>query len=378
MNTKLLRHLITLLFLTVTIHAFSSNLSQNAQISLLTQDKGDEMYAFFGHTAIRIKDDSLRIDLVYNYGTFNFNTPNFYIRFIRGDLDYCLSIDDFDYFVDFSSETKRTIHEQVLILTYEEKVKMLELLETCYTTSARYYRYDFLKNNCATKIRDIIEDATNKRIDFSTSEFEGMSFRQLLKPYVARNYWIDLGFNILLGMESDKAANPADYMFLPIYIHDFLENSNYSENSYILLDASPTKNEGINFSYILPWIIFVVLVVLNFWKKSRKGILFTISIIFGLFGILISFLSIYSLHPALGNNLNVLWTLPAFMILFFRKKRINEYFKIVYILIIALFIALQGIIPQELSPVFIPWMIILMIINITDLKIIKARLYKSN
>ena len=138
------------ILLLILISANTFALSRDAQVSLLTQDAGDELYAYFGHTAIRIKDDSLHIDRVYNYGTFNFNTPNFYLKFIHGDLDYCLSIDDFDYFVYVSSETKRTIHEQVLNLTYEEKVKMANLLETCYTTSARYYRYDFLKNNCAS------------------------------------------------------------------------------------------------------------------------------------------------------------------------------------------------------------------------------------
>jgi hypothetical protein len=205
------------------------------------------MYAYFGHTAIRVTDDSLYVDVVYNYGTFNFNTPNFYMRFIKGDLDYCLSIDDFDYFVYFSNETKRTIREQELNLSLEEKVKLVTALETCYATSDRYYRYDFLKNNCATKIRDIIEDATNKSIDFNNSGYNGLTFRQLLKPFVSKNYWADFGINLVMGMETDKMASPSDYMFLPIYIHSYLEECNCIRRS---IGARNIRIVGAKISFI--------------------------------------------------------------------------------------------------------------------------------
>lgn len=372
-NNKL-THSIKSLFLPILFLLMSFNasaLSQDAQISLITQDAGDEMYAYFGHTAIRIKDDSLNIDQVYNYGTFDFNTPNFYIKFIRGDLDYCLSIDDFDYFVYFSSETKRTIHEQVLNLTYEEKVNMITLLETCYTTSARYYRYDFLKNNCATKIRDIIEDATNKRIDFDESGFKGKTFRQLLKPFVSKNYWIEFGINIAMGMKTDKPATPSDYMFLPVYIYDFLEGSEYAQKSVILLDASPKTEKGFNFSYLSPWIIVLLLIGLSFIPKTRKPVLYFVSIIFTLLGLLLLFMDLYSLHPAIGSNLNTLWTLPAIVLILFRKRKFNDYLKLAYILIIVLFIALQTILPQQLSFTFIPWMIMLLVVSLLDLQVIK-------
>ncbi len=351
--------------------------TNSLRISLLTQDKGDEMYAYFGHTAIRVTDDSLNIDKVYNYGTFDFNTPNFYIRFIKGDLDYCLSIDDFDYFVYFSNETKRTIREQELVLSFEDKVNLVNSLDKCYTSSARYYRYDFLKNNCATKIRDIIEEATNNKIDFSNAGYQGKTFRQLLKPFVSRNYWVDFGINLVMGIETDKMASSSDYMFLPIYIHSYLEECDCAKNSTIILDASQNTKTKFKFSYILPWIIISLLILLSFWKKTKIFVLYFISIIFGLLGILILFLSLYSLHPALSQNFNILWTLPALLLLFFRNKKINDYFKLSYILLISVFISFQNIITQELSFTFIPWMILMIVICILDLKIIKKRIYKG-
>ncbi|MDD4149387.1 MAG: DUF4105 domain-containing protein [Bacteroidales bacterium] len=365
------------ILLLILISANTYALSQDAQVSLLTQDTGDEMYAYFGHTAIRIKDDSLHIDQVYNYGTFNFNTPNFYIKFIHGDLDYCLSIDDFDYFVYFSAETKRTIHEQILNLTYDEKVKLINLLETCYTTSARYYRYDFLKNNCATKIRDIIEDATDNRINFDNSGFSGQTFRQLLKPFISKNYWADLGINLATGMETDKAASPSDYMFLPVYIHDFLENSEFAQPSYILLDASVKKESTFNFSYLSPWIIALLLIALSFLSKTRKIVLYTVSIVFTLLGLLLLFLSVYSLHLAISDNLNVLWTLPAILMIVFRKRNSHDYLKLAYLIIIVLFISLQNIIPQAISFTFIPWMLLLIVIILLDIKAINRMVFRK-
>ncbi|MDD2385615.1 MAG: DUF4105 domain-containing protein [Bacteroidales bacterium] len=365
------------ILLLILISANTFALSRDAQVSLLTQDAGDELYAYFGHTAIRIKDDSLHIDRVYNYGTFNFNTPNFYLKFIHGDLDYCLSIDDFDYFVYVSSETKRTIHEQVLNLTYEEKVKMANLLETCYTTSARYYRYDFLKNNCATKIRDIIEDATDNRINFDKSGFSGQYFRQLLKPFISKNYWIDLGINLATGMETDKAASPSDYMFLPVYIYDFFEDSEFAQKSYVLLDATPEKETKFNFSYLSPWIIVLLLIAFSFLSKTRKIVLYTISIIFTLLGLLLFFLNVYSLHLAMGSNLNVLWTLPAFVLIICRKRNFHDYLKLAYLIIIILFISLQSILPQNISFTFIPWMLLIIVIILLDIKVINKRIFRK-
>lgn len=357
----------------------TSALSHDVRISLITQDLGDEMYAYFGHTAIRVKDDSLDVDQVYNYGTFDFGTPNFYIRFIKGDLDYCLSIDDYDYFEYFSNESKRTIHEQILNLSYKEKVKMVLLLETCYNTSARYYRYDFLKNNCSTKIRDIIEDATDNRIDFGTADFHGKTFRQLLEPLVSRNYWIEFGINFLMGRETDKLAKPEDYMFLPIYIHDFLDNPKYANKSEVILDASPEKKSGFDFSYLAPWLIVLLLSALSLWKKSQKIVLYFVCVVFSLFGLLILSLGIYSLHPALGNNMNILWTIPALLILIVRNAKIGKFIRYAYLAVFALIFINWFWFPQEMSTTFIPWMLCMSFLLIVDLKLFdKVKCCKKN
>jgi len=346
-----------------------SALSQNLKISLLTQEPGNELYAYFGHTAIRVKDDSLFIDKVYNYGTFDFSTPNFYTRFVKGDLDYCLSIDDYEYFVYSSNLTHRRIHEQELFLTYEEKYNLVMLLEKCYNSPERYYRYDFLMNNCATKIRDIIQKATNDRIKFDSAKYQGKTFRQLLRPYLEKNYWINFGINLIIGMEADKKASPEEYMFLPFYIQDYFENSDFASNSQVILDASPENNSTIAINYIIPWIIVLALCLLNFWNKTQKIVLYILCSVFSLLGVLLVFLGLYSLHPSLSHNLNILWTFPAILILLIYHPKVARFVRYAYMCIILLLFLNWFWLPQELTPTFIPWMVCMLVLLITDLKL---------
>ena len=70
-------------------------LTTNARISLITAEPGKELYTSFGHSAIRVYDPATGLDLVYNYGTFDFDAPGFYPNFLRGKLNYSLSVYDF-------------------------------------------------------------------------------------------------------------------------------------------------------------------------------------------------------------------------------------------------------------------------------------------
>ena len=75
------------IFLALLVNFTSSGLSaqdsSRLRISLLTCTPGDELYSIFGHSAIRITDSSNvgndYFDIVYNYGTFNFDDEGFYL-----------------------------------------------------------------------------------------------------------------------------------------------------------------------------------------------------------------------------------------------------------------------------------------------------------
>jgi hypothetical protein len=102
-------------------------LSKKSEISLLTCDSGDQLYSLFGHTALRVKDTENAIDAVYNYGYFDFRTPNFYMKFVKGDLQYFVAVDNFDAFLAQYVYEQRGVYEQKLNLSLNQKQKIFLL-----------------------------------------------------------------------------------------------------------------------------------------------------------------------------------------------------------------------------------------------------------
>src|SRR5580765_926960 len=99
------------------IFSFKSFAQPNAshiRLSIITCGPGDELYSLFGHTALRITDSSNNSDIVYNWGTFSFDEPNFYLKFLRGNLLYYVSADNFSDFLYEYSYEHRSVYEQVL------------------------------------------------------------------------------------------------------------------------------------------------------------------------------------------------------------------------------------------------------------------------
>src|SRR4051812_24672160 len=120
----------------------------HVRISLLTCAPGQELYSTFGHTAIRITDSIRRTDIVYNYGTFEFDDPNFYMKFVRGKLDYFLSAAYYPDFMYEYQEEQRSVTEQVLNLSCTQKQQIVQALAINMQGANRMYKYDFVYDNC--------------------------------------------------------------------------------------------------------------------------------------------------------------------------------------------------------------------------------------
>jgi hypothetical protein len=127
--------------------------SSHIRISLLTCTPGDELYSTFGHSALRVTDSSSVSDIVFNYGTFNFDDPGFYIKFIRGKLLYYVSTADFPDFKEEYQNTNRGMTEQVLNLSAPEKLALMHFVYNNAKEQNRYYQYDFFLDNCTTRLR---------------------------------------------------------------------------------------------------------------------------------------------------------------------------------------------------------------------------------
>ena len=154
--------------------------SSNAEISLVTCSPGSELYSVFGHSAIRVKDTTTQTDLIFNYGVFDFGTPNFYWKFVRGKLQYKLAIQRTSRFVDSYRAEGRMVKVEKMRLTRKEKDRMIRFLRVNYLPENRYYLYDFFYNNCSTKIWDVAEENVEGGLEFDTSVYDPQSFRDLL------------------------------------------------------------------------------------------------------------------------------------------------------------------------------------------------------
>ena len=229
------------LFLFIKVsHAQQIRLSEQAEISVLTVGPGTTLNDAFGHSAFRIKDPSIRIDVTYGYGEYDFDAPNFYLKFAQGKLNYLISKIDFKiFYYAYSQRFNRTIKEQVLNLSQTEKQKLYEYLINNYKPENRPYLYEFFYDNCATKIKDVINIASNNTITFhNPKDFEVATFRTLIHNNLNKNSWGSLGIDLALGSVIDKKATPEDHMFLPENIYSFFENATIKNTNEPLVKES--------------------------------------------------------------------------------------------------------------------------------------------
>ena len=193
-------------------------LSDSAYASILTCGAGEEFYTSFGHTAIRVYDPAIHLDLVYNYGTFDFDTPHFYWTFTLGKLNYCLSRTSFDAFMFEYRTEGRAVWEQRLRLTNQEVNNLFVMLETNYLPEYRYYKYDFFRDNCATRVRDMVRDCLcHRSLSPECTADTNRSYRNILYRSTERTLlWWRLGIDMALGVRCDQRCSNYEYMFSPL------------------------------------------------------------------------------------------------------------------------------------------------------------------
>jgi hypothetical protein len=342
-------------------------LTENSKVSVLTSEPGSELYTLFGHTAIRINDSSIGIDKVYNFGTFDFSSPFFYARFLKGNLDYFLSVNDYPGFIHNSQLEGRRVYEQILNLNFSEKSNLFYNLERQYNSDDRFYNYDFFYDNCATRVRDAIIKVHTKPFLYDTASFCCITFRQLLIPYISQNFWIDFSVNIALGKNADKIASPNDFMFLPHYLMKILKDSKIANDKTLIVNVPDSSYRRFNLSYISGWTIAIVLVFLTLIDKFRRIIFYSFVSTTGLIGLLLLIVSLVSDNTAYSNNLNIAWTIPSLAIISVRNRKISNVLNLIYLSLLFILISSWNILPQAFSNTFLPWILTLIIILLMDM-----------
>jgi hypothetical protein len=369
------------LLILLTFAGLSPAKAQFWEVSLLTADPGTELYSSFGHSAIRMREiGSDGRDLVFNFGTFDFDTPNFYGKFATGKLNYMLSVAPYDRFIIEYDYYKRGLREQVLDLNQEQKDFLLQHLDAQYDPARRFYKYDFFYNNCATKIRDAFEIAMGEQLVWSDSIAEEKTFRNLIDEFVLPLPWADFGIDLALGAVIDRPATELEKQFLPTYMEQAFANATIFENgvsrplvkqSRVLLEYPKEDAQQSLFNpTVVFWLIAVVFAALTLYgfKKGKlmKGLDVAFFGILGILGLVVAFLWFFTDHSATALNWNILWAFPGHLVLVWGLvARPNAAWISSYLLfvlgttVVVLLLWMFGV--QSFSPALVPILLLLLL-----------------
>lgn len=306
-------YLYWMLLLTFSIQSQTLTLSEQAKVSVLTCGTTSELYALFGHTGIRIADPKYGIDMVYNYGAFDFNTPDFYTKFIKGDLLYFIGVDDYEDFVGNYVYDKRSVSEQFLNITPLQKQKIYEELKNSFGTEAAFYQYKFIDKNCTTLAAELIERNTNITLNKDFPE-ENKTYRRQLNTYLKTHFWEQLGINLAFGPKTDETFN---HVYLPQQLLLSIENTVIEGKPLTDKTLVIFKSESEQTTSTAPQLVALlfVLAVLAFGATKYKGIRLLNYTILGAFGIFLLGLGWYSQHAEVSNNYNTLLVSPLYLLL---------------------------------------------------------------
>ncbi|WP_209331006.1 DUF4105 domain-containing protein [Lunatimonas salinarum] len=364
---------LTLIFLLLSPSGFEAT-AQDYQISLITCDPGDELYSTFGHSAIRVLDKTSGTDLVYNYGTFDFNTPFFYVKFSRRTLDYQLALTTFEQFLYEYNYFKRSVREQVLDLSPKQTREILQFLRINYQPENRKYRYDFFFDNCATRIRDMMQSVLDNSLEWKEpADADQKSFRQLIDEYVYPLPWSDLGIDLALGAVIDREAREHEKLFLPDYLEAAFARAEVVgdgprrplvKETHVIYDF-PDREVAFSIlnPYLILWLVSIVVGIVTFLGFKRKKLYTSVDIVLfgalGILGIVIVYLWFFTEHSQTKMNWNLLWAFPLHLsVAFMSARRLNPIWMKRYLLFaliaadLGLIFWLTGI--QSFHPAILP------------------------
>lgn len=371
--------ILSLLFLVQNLLAYSQSNPSDITISVLTCAPGKEIYSIYGHNAIRIQDRSTQSDIVYNYGTFDFDTPGFTAKFMRGKLPYLLATDDFVRFMREYQYFERAVTEQVLDLDSIQKQEILDALAVNMKPENRAYKYDFFMDNCATRLRDILKNNI-AGLTWDQTNASDKTFRQIIKEYQKPLPWTDFGIDLIIGAKADRKTTLMEETFIPDYLANALVNVTVNngtkkivQSNKVLITFPEGKEANKIITFLLsPFFFFLILLIVevnilmrSLKKQQNKWIprydklwLWVITFC----SLLMVFMWVGTDHIPTKDNWNLLWASPLIPIWWWMMKKGSARVKYLsYFLLLGISISIINAIPsaQFLPQFFHPVVILL-------------------
>jgi hypothetical protein len=348
-------------------------------VNVSTGSEHDQIYQIWGHTVLHLKDSLNGINECYDYGTFNFNQPNFIGKFLQGTLPYQMTIVDFERLVDhYRNNENRSVTERTLNLNAAQKQKLYDFLIENYKPENREYKYRFFYYNCASRLRDILEQICGKDILFDANLNKDKSYRAWIHEYAKDKMpWTDLGMSLAIGLPADKITGEKGAMFLPENLAAGFEQAKILqngvkqplvvENNLLAYTEPPILHKKIFTPFVIISIFAIIGGLLTFYqfRKQINNYLFdrVLFFILGLMGFFILGLWFLTDHGVTSNNLNVIWAFPLLLIVAFslKNKAISKPLLGIYFIINVLLLLAWKFLPQDIPSPIIPLVILVLL-----------------
>ena len=297
-----------LLSLSLALQAMPT-LSDNARLSLLTCAPGEELYARYGHTAIRVCDETNDLDIVFNYGIFNFNTEHFYWKFVRGETWYELGATPYYWFMREYNETHRPVYEQVLNLNEEQREELWQALVTNFQPENREYLYNFVYDNCATRPYYLIAGILGDTIVSDYTGYTGISYRAFIRHYTGALSWENAGINLLFGPKADQSMSSEQRLFLPEELMFFLQSAHLNNGTPVVSEGHIAPFEIEATPWYASWplglvLYFLFVALISLYDRKRQRLSWWVELVAGIpyliLILIVVFLTFFSCHPLVG------------------------------------------------------------------------------
>jgi Domain of unknown function (DUF4105) len=366
--------LIIILF--IACQSFAQQLSESTKVSLITVEPGSELNDAFGHTILWIYDPANQIDKAYNFGEYDYNTDNFYWKFVKGQLPYKMGQYPIGLYQQYYQKNNRKMTEEVMSYSVAQKQKIYDFLEGTYNDPARRnYKYKFFYDNCATRIRDAMLLACSDSVHLQNiPAMNDSSYRQWMNKCLIRkhHYWAAVGMNAALGSPADERILQYNACYLPENLQKSMAAARRMTNHrvfYFVKDTNvlyPTTlidEKPMFFLTPLFWFSLVLAFTLyrtyRDWKKRQKGYVLD-KVLFGVVGVLgwvLMFLWFGTDHGVTNYNKNLLWAFPFHLpIIFFlsESKLARDFWYGYYFILVGLMLAMGLFFIVQYSPDTLP------------------------
>jgi hypothetical protein len=370
--------LILILILAIFNNGLYSQPVADTTVYLITCSPGTDTYSIYGHSALRVVIPHIQSDQVFNWGVFDFSTPNFVWKFAKGKLNYMLGEYPYERFLQEYLLENRSVYSQKINLDAPEKAILISLIQTNMQPENRLYRYDFFYDDCSTRIRDLIEKAIGPRLIYPPDETNRMStFREKVGEYQKSYPWLKMGVDIIMGTPGDVKASFRDRMFLPLDLQRNLTQAVVNRDRKMIpllsrietvleFDPPVVKTRFYTSPIFLLGFIFVIIVFLSaiYIKGKLINILdLVLFTAFSLLSVLMIFFNFFTDHQQMRWNLNIVWFNPAIIICLFClifQKAGEIWFRVVFCLSV-IFLPLIIIVPYAINSSFVPVILILVL-----------------